>query len=125
MDTVESLLKQIRDINMGNQDRSELLKNIQILEESIHSFVGNKSQIETNEKNVKEKIETLKKEWERNQSVIMGNLWEKTQRLVEEEEDVWDNDKCPKVWSKAWEYGHSAGHYEVVNYFRDLCELIK
>ena len=33
--------------------------------------------------------------------------------------------KADKAYSLAWEYGHSSGLSEVVNYFEDLVELIK
>lgn len=38
---------------------------------------------------------------------------------------VTNNPKAEKAYRLAYEYGHSAGYYEVVNYFSDLVELIK
>jgi hypothetical protein len=35
------------------------------------------------------------------------------------------NPKADKAFNLAWEYGHSSGYYEVVNYFHDLVDLIK
>lgn len=34
------------------------------------------------------------------------------------------NPKADKVWAKAWDLGHSAGHGEVWSYLTDLAELV-
>lgn len=39
--------------------------------------------------------------------------------------DLLDNEKAHKAFNLAWEHGHSAGLYEVANYFDDLVDLIK
>lgn len=36
-----------------------------------------------------------------------------------------DNPKKDKLFEKAWEYGHSSGHSEVLNYYDDLVDLIR
>jgi hypothetical protein len=38
---------------------------------------------------------------------------------------VTNNSKADKAFQLAWEYGHSAGYYEVINYFHDLVGLIE
>jgi hypothetical protein len=38
---------------------------------------------------------------------------------------VTNNPKADKAFQLAWEYGHSAGYYEVINYFHDLVTLIE
>lgn len=42
-----------------------------------------------------------------------------------DELEISDNPKAEVLFSKAWEYGHSAGFEEVYNYACDLVELIK
>jgi hypothetical protein len=36
-----------------------------------------------------------------------------------------DNPKAEKLWSLAWEYGHSSGLLSVVDYYSDLVELVR
>lgn len=35
-----------------------------------------------------------------------------------------DHPKAEKAYAMAWDYGHSAGHSEVMNYLVDLAELV-
>lgn len=39
--------------------------------------------------------------------------------------DIVGHPKADKLYSKAWEHGHSAGYQEVMNYGYDLVDLIK
>ena len=42
-----------------------------------------------------------------------------------EEHGVTGHPKEPKLWSMAWEYGHSSGFEEVAMYYDELVELVK
>jgi len=44
---------------------------------------------------------------------------------LETEHGVSDHPKAGKVWSLAWEHGHSSGYSEVVSYYEEFVELIK
>lgn len=60
------------------------------------------------------------------------NKWKRENRRIHEEFkkdlfdelEISDNPKAEILFSKAWEYGHSAGFEEVYNYACDLVELI-
>ena len=44
---------------------------------------------------------------------------------LEEAYGVQYNPKAQKLFQIAWDYGHSAGYYEVLGYYDELIELIK
>jgi hypothetical protein len=58
----------------------------------------------------------------------IGNHWEKMAiQYLKEESGLFTIPKKyqQKVWSKAWEYGHSNGYPEVYHYLRDLLEIFE
>ena len=44
---------------------------------------------------------------------------------LEAEHGLANHPKADKIYSLAWEYGHSAGYIEVALYYEDLIELIR
>lgn len=44
---------------------------------------------------------------------------------LELEHGVAGHAKADKVWSLAWEHGHSSGYSEVINYYEEFVELIQ
>jgi len=44
---------------------------------------------------------------------------------LEQEFKTKGNKKATKLFSLAWEYGHSAGFDEVLTYYEDMADLIK
>lgn len=65
-------------------------------------------------------------------SAIFANICEKVYTTDEEFKQelykcygVEGNPKAEALWRLAWEYGHSAGYSEVLNYWQDMVDLIK
>ena len=54
-----------------------------------------------------------------------NRLIELLQRDLEVEHGLTNNPKRGKLWSKAWDHGHSSGLSEVVCWYEDLAELIE
>lgn len=44
---------------------------------------------------------------------------------LEIEHGVADHPKAGKLWSLAWDHGHSSGYSEVIGYYEELAELLK
>ncbi|MCA9367467.1 hypothetical protein KC887_04380 [Candidatus Kaiserbacteria bacterium] len=46
-------------------------------------------------------------------------------RLLVEQAGVADNPKASQLFKLAWNYGHSEGHWEVLEYFEQMLPLIQ
>ena len=54
-----------------------------------------------------------------------SRLAEMLQKDLELEHGVAGHRNAGKLWSLAWEHGHSAGYSEVINYYEQFVELIQ
>jgi hypothetical protein len=110
----------------GNEElKLKLQATIEECNSSIESFRGNKSEVLANEKEMKDKINLAKREYQIKVQELESELWSNIQSEVAKAEGVDQNPKLDKCWAKAWDSGHSAGYREVVSCFQDLCDLIK
>lgn len=57
-------------------------------------------------------------------NIETSELTGKLRADLEAENGMTGHPKADKVWSKAWEDGHSAGYGEVANIYLDLAELV-
>jgi hypothetical protein len=44
---------------------------------------------------------------------------------LEAEHGIAGHPKADKLWSLAWDDGHSAGYYDVIGYYEEFVELVK
>lgn len=70
-----------------------------------------------------ERIARVEKIREYNRKV--NEITEKFKLALFKEHGVESNPKAEKVWSLAWEHGHSSGYSEIEIYFEEFVELIK
>lgn len=54
-----------------------------------------------------------------------GRMTDLLRRDLEAEHGVAAHPRAGKLWSLAWEHGHSSGYSDVVNYYEEFVELLK
>jgi len=91
----------------------------------LEKFVGTKAEHKEFEKTIKDVYSKRLMEDKAAYNKITSELEAQFRKDLEEEFGVINHPKASKLFSTAWNYGHSTGYAEVYNYYSSLVDLIK